>query len=210
MIEDIEIQKLIENSDKLKSELLKYFSQYPIQKNLKSELVLNTFDIAFEHSKAISFLISKTLFTTALAVLRLQFDALVRQVWILHVASNEELEKLSSPLIESNANSINNWIPSTHEMLSAVQEKEPTLHKHLMQFKKYSSKALSSYVHSGFHAIARKKHGFYSNMIVSVLKQSNNLLHMSAFALALEQADSYLIIDIQNIVNIYPECFQLE
>jgi len=210
MINHSEIEALIKSTEIFKSDLIENFNHYSLPENPKSKLITSAFDIVLEHSNAISLLISNSLITTALAVFRLQYDALVRQVWLLYVASDLEIAKLSLPLTKESAQSVNNWIPSTNEMLKQLELKAPaTLYKTLSDFKLYSSQALNSFVHTGIHAIARKKEGFYSGMVISVLRQSNNLFQMASLALSIDSGNEVLMMDLVNTTKKFPDCLQL-
>lgn len=210
MINHGETEALIKSTVSYKEALIENCNRTPVPNNLKSELISNAFDIVFEHSDAVNLLIANTLFTTTLAVLRLQYDALVRQVWLLYVASDSDIEKLSAPLTSENAQSVNNWIPSTNEMLKQLELRAPAgLYKILSDFKTYSSKALNSFVHTGIHALARKRDGFYSGMIISILKQSNNLLHMTSLALAIDSGDQTSMLNVIELSKRFSGCLEL-
>jgi hypothetical protein len=209
VIKNSEIETLIKKTETFRNDLIESFNQNALPNNAKSALIADTFEIVLEHSIAINLLISQTLITTALAVFRLQYDALVREVWLLYAASDLEIEKLSVPLSSESAQSINNWIPSTNEMLKQLELKAPAgLYRLLDEFKNYSSKALNSFVHTGIHAIARKKEGFYSGMVILVLKQSNNLVNMAALALSGQYGNEVLINYVLNLHKKHPDCFQ--
>lgn len=210
MIENLEIQKLIEDTKLFQNELFNYINNYEFETSPKNEMVLNIFDIVFEHSHAISLLINEGMFVTCMSVFRMQFDALVRQVWFLYVATDSQIEKLSTPLTNENFSALNNLVPSTKEMMDDLEKSAPEdLNAKLKQFKLQSTKALGSFVHTGMHAIEKKKRGFNVNIISSVLKQSNNLLNMAFFGLAFLENDEEFAYIAVNLHKRFPECFQV-
>lgn len=51
----------------------------------------------------------------------------------------------------------------------------PVVMGQLKEFKEYSWKALSSYIHVGWHPLTRKVEGYPVGLIEQVLQQSNGL-----------------------------------
>ena len=110
------------------------------------------------------------------AVLRSQFEAVLRSVWALQCASALQIEKLSSQLsIESQQAAKN--IPSTAEMMAAI-EKLPNLASLLVslrEFKDSSWLPLNSFVHSGIHAIHWTKFEPSKSLVDQMFRSSNGL-----------------------------------
>ena len=85
------------------------------------------------------------------AVLRLQYEALLRASWLLFAASPAHINKLARTLdLEAEQGAKN--LPGYMEMLEAVVKKSPEgLAAPLAEFNQYSRHALNSFVHSGIH-----------------------------------------------------------
>ena len=208
---NVEIQNLIVDTKLFKNELVGLIQNHKFEKSTKNELVIHTFDIVFEHSNAISLLISEGMFATCMSVFRVQFDALVRQLWFLHAATDLQIDKLSTPLSKENFSALNNIVPSTKEMMEDLERKAPVgLNSKLKEFKQYSTKVLGSYVHTGVHALETKKNGFPVKILLQVLKQSNNLINMAFLGLAIQEKDEKLIYVAVNMHTKFPECFQVQ
>lgn len=122
----------------------------------------------------------------ASATLRSQFEALVRSLWVLHRATEAQIDRLSADLnLESQQASKN--IPQTNEMLSEL-EKMPHLKnmfKPLNEFKSSSWLPLNSFVHSGIHAIHWTKHGAPPQLLDTIFRSSNGLALLAYMGLGI-------------------------
>src|SRR5690606_468091 len=99
-------------------------------------------------------------FTSALALVRLQYEALVRGMWLLYAASDSVASKLMN---EFSRESVGNSekLPMQAEMLKSLEGKAPKEALiSLLSFKEHSWKPLSSYVHGGVHALHRHSKGY--------------------------------------------------
>lgn len=110
--------------------------------------------VSIEHGQSLKALIEIGNFTSALGVLRLQYEALVRAMWVIYAATDAWVEKISAELTADSAKQANK-IPMLTEMLEQLKDKAPLeaigmLH----EFKEYSWKPLSSFVHGGIHVVS--------------------------------------------------------
>jgi hypothetical protein len=80
--------------------------------------------IAFEHAESIKMLIATGNFTSAIALARLQYEALVRAMWLIYAASDQAVSKLMCELTTDSANKANN-LPMLSEMLAKLDGKAP-------------------------------------------------------------------------------------
>lgn len=109
---------------------------------------------SMQFAAGVRVLCGESLVLPASGALRSQFEALVRAVWALHRATDNQIARLSAdPNRETQQSSKN--IPLANEMLSEL-EKFPQLANLLValrEFKDSSWIPLNSYVHAGIHAI---------------------------------------------------------
>lgn len=205
-----ELNRVIARSEEFHSELNKLFHLISFDSDNKSIAVLTTYHIAQEHAHALKELTKLRLMTSAMSLPRLQYEALVRQLWLMYIASDTVLDKLIAPLNASTEQAASNSIPSCTTMLGELEKKDPAgLHKHLVGFKGASWKALNSYVHSGIHAISRQRSGYPAQLLSSVIRQSNNLSHLSAIGLAEYSQNVHLDQHIALLYKKYGDCLQL-
>jgi hypothetical protein len=110
------------------------------------------------------------------AVLRSQFEALLRGVWALHCASDEQVEKLSSDLSAESQQATKN-VPNVAAMIGAI-EQIPLLANLLIalrEFKDSSWLPLNSFVHSGIHAVHWTKYEPPQALLEQMFRSSNGL-----------------------------------
>ena len=113
--------------------------------------------ISLEHASRHPYLDWRRLdITSTFALFRVQYEAITRGIWLLYGASEAWVEKLSAPLTTENAKKANEG-PMLSKMLEEIQGKAPdVVIGQLKEFKEYSWKALSSYIHVGLHPLTAK------------------------------------------------------
>ena len=145
--------------------------------------------IAFEHAESAKMLIAARNYTSAIALVRLQYEALVRAMWLFYAASDQAVSKLMCELTSDSASKANN-LPMLSEMLSKLEGKAPKVALDmLLEFKEYSWKPLSSFIHSGIHAINRHSNGYPIQILLQLLKNSNGISTMVGMLLIVLAGD---------------------
>ena len=145
--------------------------------------------VSFEHANSVSVLIALGNFTSALGILGMQYEALVKSIWALYAASENLIQKLQSELSNDTAK----WadkLPTLNEMLDELNDKAPQAAlSQLIEFRDYSWKPLSSYIHGGIHALSRHRKGYPEQLLTQALKSSNGLLVMAGMMLVVLSGD---------------------
>ena len=132
--------------------------------------------LVVSHGTSIKYLVAGGLYASAAALVRVQYETLVRALWVLYVASEDQAELMASDLTEESAKR-GNKIPMLSTMLDDIEIKAPHAPIELLkQFKIYSWKPLSSFVHGGIHAVNRHGHGFPQDLVEEMVRLSNGLL----------------------------------
>ena len=132
--------------------------------------------LGFEHAQSVKHLVAAGLYTSAAALLRVQYESLVRALWALYVATDSQAELMLAELTEETAKQASK-IPMLSQMLEAIEEKAPHAPvAHLKEFKHYSWRPLSSFVHGGIHAVNRHGKGFPLELVLMEIRHSNGLL----------------------------------
>lgn len=205
------LSKIIDRSIEFEDELLGMFESSTFVGEDRSNTVITMFNIVQEHALALRKLTELRLLTSAMAMLRLQYEALVREVWVLYAATDIEVSKLAAPLTKESEQAASNAIPSFSDMMKAIEKKGPPgLYRHVSAFKDNSWRPLNSYIHSGIHAVSRKNTGYPIDLLIGNILQSNNLRHMSAIGLAEVYKDSNLLISVAMLYKKYGDCLLLE
>lgn len=150
----------------------------------QNELAAASCSLCIEHSHTLRAAFSVNAPNSASAVLRLQYEALLRGVWLMFAAKPEQVKKLSSTLnLESELAAKN--LPGCLDMLNAVAKVAPAgLVAPLMEFNQYTRHALNSFVHSGIHALHRSRYGYPLEMGLTVVRFSNAVMHFAYRLLA--------------------------
>lgn len=132
--------------------------------------------LSLEHAESTRKLFENGLHASSIALLRIQFEALVRGIWALYCASDDILAKTTSPLT-MDSQELTQKMPMASDMLVALGKSAQALtpFNALSEFKQSSWKPLNSYVHAGIHPLARQREGYPIPFIIQLIKQSNGL-----------------------------------
>ena len=136
-------------------------------------------ELSIEHAGILRLALGSGAPYSATALLRLQYEAVLRAAWLLHVASVEEVAGLTAPLDPSSGKEAAPVVRAA-VMLAQLAAKAPSpLVQPLEQFNAFSAHALNAYVHSGHHALQRVSAGFPETLALDLVRNSNGLLHMA-------------------------------
>lgn len=197
---------IFEATDEMAAQLFKLID-LPLC-NASSRLI--TSDVAcsmsLEHWVATHNLLRSAMLPSAITVHRAQFEALLRSIWVLYAASEEQISKLSAELhLETEQGAKN--LPQVAEMMSALSKKGPQqAYEALGRFKDNSWKALNSYAHAGIHPIRRHAEGYPLQLIESIAKNSNGLAVLSAMQASVLSGVQPLQRKILDLAARYPDC----
>ena len=164
--------------------------------------------VALEHAESFKMLLASRNFTSAIGLLRLQFECLVRGMWVLYAATDTAVGKLTAELNEENQKRADN-LPMLTEMIKRLEVKAPknTIDP-ILEFKQYSWKPLSGYVHGGLHAIDRHSKGYPLEILVQALKASNGVNGMVAVLGSILSGQAELTKEVYQSFKSYSDCFQ--
>jgi hypothetical protein len=162
--------------------------------------------MALEHWDATREILASGLLPSGVVVHRAQFEALVRSIWLLYVATEKKIEKLSNALTIETEQSAKN-MPMVAEMMSSIEKKAPPqAFDALNRFKENSWNALNSYAHAGIHPIRRHAEGYPVKLIEDVTRNANGLAIVSAMQAVVLCGVQPLQKEILNLAAQYPNC----
>lgn len=151
-----------------------------IPSNDRARLAAGCLDMALEHQKSIVLLTANALFGSAAALVRLEFDAYIRGIWLLYCASESEIEKFKKDKLEK----------TLGQLIEDIEKHEAFNVGTLSRVKKASWKAMNSLTHSGFYQVARRNRAdeiapnYYDEELVDALNTANSFGILTAIAIA--------------------------
>lgn len=197
---------MLTRSAELQDEILQLIASRPPHPGGRYETTMVACGVAMEHATALRLLFEQGCPTTAAAVMRLQFEALTRAMWLLYAASDLAIQKLTSPLTAESERAANK-LPSVSEMVEAIAKRAPMeASAMLVQFKDVTWSAMNSYVHSGIHPLRRHAEGYPMPLVLQILQSSNGLLTMTGMVAAILTGDQRCIDPMRQIQVKFSDC----
>ncbi|WP_295760810.1 hypothetical protein [Undibacterium sp.] len=201
---------IIRDSEELAARLAEVLSVPGYDNTARNRLSYLACSISLEHAHATRALLGVGLFPSSLVVLRAQFEALVRAVWIFYAATDGQIEKLGATLTLDAEQSAKN-LPSANEMLALLSSKAPAQpYEALSRFKESSWKVLNSFVHAGIHPLQRHEHGYPVHIIEQCLRNSNGFAVMASMQAAVLTGRQQLVGDVGRLGRDYKSCLPSE
>jgi hypothetical protein len=184
---------MLRRSDELHEAIVGRLEKCAFDGSPRGEAVFGMCSVSLEHAEGFRVLITSECLTSAMGLMRLQFEVLTRAMWLLYVAPPTAIAKLTAPLTLSNEH-VAKSLPSVSEMLDQIRkgvgEKLPAAaYEMLADFKEASWGSLNSFVHGGIHPLRRHMEGYPVGLTLDVLRNSNALSTMAGMTLSLITGD---------------------
>lgn len=200
------IDQLISRSVDLEEKLFQNINTEIFQNSHRKEASRILSIVSFEHAESLKLLLASGNFTSSIGLLRLQYEVFVRALWVYYSASDIAVSKLMTELTAESAKK-SQKLPMLSEMLKKLEGKTPQIVlDQLLEFKEYSWKPLSSYIHGGIHAIQRHSKGYPVHLLVQAVKASNGVSIMTAMFLIFVRNDISKRGFIPKIQNEFKDC----
>jgi len=168
--------------------------------------------LSVEHSAGVRYLFKTKCIASAFALFRLQYEALVKSLWVFYVLKDEDIDSIVGELEEARITKNKKVFPPLSKMLEQLLSANTPAHIHvlsLVELKNYSWDAMNSFVHSGLHAVRRNITGYPTELIYTIIKQSNNLLYLSAYLRAVITGNPNIIKEVSLARQRHMVCFQM-
>ncbi len=207
MISDqMDIKALLKRSIELEKILLEFTKLEPRENPPRREASRVMCSVCFEHAESVKMLIASGNFTSAIGLLRLQYEALTRAMWLFYAASDLAVSKLTAELTEDNAQK-SKKMPMLGEMLTELEGNAPkVVLDQLLEFREYSWKPLSSYIHGGIHVVQRHSKGYPIGLLTQAIRASNGVSVMAGMLLVILANDLLGIGSIPRIQKEFLDC----
>ncbi len=171
----------------------------------KCGLALASVLLSLEHASVLRSAFVLTAPNSAAALLRLQFETLVRAAWLLYAAAPEQINKLDVAL-DNDSQRLAEKLPRLHEMLAAVERDAPRgLSLPLVEFNHFHRQPLNSFVHGGIHALRRRQGGFPIELAIQLITMSNALLHL-AYRMLADLGGAIRMADVTDLYRQFSDC----
>lgn len=146
---------------------------------------------------------------SAAALLRLQYEAALRAAWLLHMASVEEVARLTAPLDPASGQEAPHAVRAAVMLAQLGGKAPPALVEPLEKFNAFTAHALNGYVHSGHHALQRVSAGFPETLALDVVRNSNGLLHLAYRLIATLTGKKALVEGTTRVFTEFTDCLPM-
>lgn len=160
--------------------------QLPDEK--RSQLASACWHVAIEHSMAIVVLVHEALPGSALALIRPMFEAYVRGMWLMHAATDADIDRAG-----------HDQFPNDFTRIIAELEKSPQFAQDTFSaLKNHAWKRLCSFTHTGYQQIGARLtpeglgYGYQDSEIVEALVWADGITLMAVVAFANLTSDEAL------------------
>lgn len=166
----------------------------------KDKWAFSCFDIVIEHHLSIVTLSDSKLYGSALALLRVQYEAFIRGLWLRYVATENDLSRFKRDKVK----------PSFYELIKAVETTRGIKSGLLSHIKDKQWAIFNSFTHTGVEALLRRMgesttgYDNYKNEdINNYLKFSGLILLFCASEMAILTGNNELIDKTVNVLQNY-------
>lgn len=172
--------------------------------SIRSVLTKSLSGISFEHSNSIMRLMAANNYTTAVSLLRLQYEAVARAMWTHFAAKDTFLAKYAAP---TDIKKLPPDFPTITEMIKDIScgpVQGPG--EMLSTFKDVTWSGMNSYVHNGFLPIERFINGYPEALLIQIVESSNALNTMVAMVLARMSGDMDKVSLVKHLQVDFQDC----
>ncbi len=208
---DEKLKVLLERSGEFQADVHEFASGL-IPANGKRYLVaLQAGLLSLEHAAGGLVLLSQGFYPSAIALMRPQYESLVRGIWLLHTANDTWVAKLSEPLTVESAKRANEGLMLA-EMLKELEKSSTALAPIVEQLKQYRDvtwKAMNSYAHGGLHPLSRTLSGYPAQLTYEVVRNSNAIVALATQLIAILNGDPRDMVHIRRFHVEFSDCLPI-
>jgi hypothetical protein len=203
---DSSVQRMLDLSASMDEQLARLFERPRRAGNPRALVTIALCDVALEHGRAQRILIEAGCQTTAMAMVRLQFEAVVRAIWLHHGATEEWVERFCAPM-EPGQLAEPALGPSVDAMLATISQTAPAfVGRMLVDLKAASWQPMNSYVHGGIRPVVQTLAGCTPPHLIGILRNANGLALMAGNVFVMACGDAELAGRIREVQLASMEC----
>ncbi|MBH3372421.1 DUF6988 family protein [Pseudomonas juntendi] len=178
-MEHLDLNQLLKKSALYDQRITELFKLEPKGTARRFKAARALASLSFEHSRSIKNLVTAGLCSSGAALVRVQYESLVRALWSLYVATDDEIELSLADLTPESAQNASKSV-SINKMLDGIEKHAPQVPiEPLRQFKETSWQPLNSFVHAGIHAVSKQGTGFPVETAMMMVRLSNAMLELT-------------------------------
>ena len=172
--------------------------QLPNSKRL--QLASACWHVTIEHSMAIVELVRATLHGSALALVRLMYEAYVRGMWLMYAATDEDIDRAGR-----------DQFPRNPDIFTALEKSSHFSSQPFSDLKNQSWKRLCSYTHTGYQQINGRltsqglDFNYQDSEILEALLWADTIALAAAAAVAIEAQNDPLAQEVLRQIKGVPE-----
>lgn len=104
----IDVNRILARSAELEERLLSFFSLPLVQASNRLKATQALTSLGFEHASSLKYLIAGSMYTSAAVLLRVQYESLVRAIWVLYCGTDAQADQMMAELSEDAARRTSN------------------------------------------------------------------------------------------------------
>ena len=203
-----ELEALLARSQELHASVLDRLEGEQMPALRRMQAAYAALGVSYTHAHAIQHLLAHRHYPSAFALLRVQFDSVVRGMWVLFTAPEDWIDKLYCERIGEPDCPVP-LPPGVEEMLdtSAAQCAPLGIVAHLRGLNDSSWFAMCSYTHTGQHQLSRFLSEYTQEEAGEVLRVSNGLMVLATKLMTIALDRRELAPDAARIFDQFADCF---
>ena len=211
----MDIELLLRRSDELDATIMRMLDldRYPEYGDgaKRMGLSVTAASLSIDHARALRSLTDDGFLSSAVPLLRLQFESTTRSAWLLFAASEGQVALAAAPLTVETDEAARK-LPVAHEMIKQLRGASIAVPAAgapavmLGRFEYMQRHALNSFVHVGVHALRRHQDGFPLKLVYQLIECSNGLVTIAAMLLALLTGDRVLAARMNRVHVGFEDC----
>lgn len=199
---------LLLRSDALHSALKEATGELEVPAEPRATVPMDALMVAAQHGQALRVLMEAGLGSSAMGMLRMQYEAVLRAVWALFAAGSCEVAAMAAPLTPGTSKTAKSVGGLPIDLLEAVEKSStapPDLKRCMREFRTSSWDITNSYVHAGLHPLRRHDTQMEHELSIA-LRMSNGLSHLASGLMVIVARHPGRQADLNVVCIAYMEC----
>ncbi len=185
--------------------------QYGPVAELKLRMAFQSGLLSFEHGLSSLKLIADGFISSGLALMRPQYESLVRGFWLMYADIDPWLSKLRTAG-QVGPNEINKLeTPMIADMLKSIDKSDAPSHilRQIQDFKAITNSTLNSFTHSGLIALVNNGVGYEDKLIYDALRNCNAVAAINLQMLSILTGYEEAMIPVRNMHHRFHDCLPI-